>query len=274
MPPIALPHYCPIQYEEMKLPIYQVDAFAEKLFTGNPAAVCPLEEWLPDDILQAIAAENNLSETVYFVKEDDSYRIRWFTPKSEVALCGHATLAAAYIIFHLGHPDSLIAFNSLSGHLQVSKDNERLTLDFPQQKGVSCETPQALIDALGKQPSACFASQDYMVVFDNEAEIIALAPDFHSLRDLDLRGVIVTAPGTSVDFVSRFFAPKYGIDEDPVTGSAHCVMAPYWAERLQKTTLTARQLSERTGNLLCELQEDRVLISGEAVLYLEGSIEI
>ncbi|MCH6258280.1 PhzF family phenazine biosynthesis protein [Puniceicoccaceae bacterium K14] len=258
----------------MKLPIYQVDAFAEKPFSGNPAAVCPLEEWLPDHTLQAIAEENNLSETAYYVKEGDSYRIRWFTPNKEVDLCGHATLAAAYVLFMLSNDQNDLSFKSRSGPLSVSKFEDTLTLNFPQQPGTLCDAPQNLSEALGKAPSECYAADDYMAVFESEADILSLEPDFSLLQSLQLRGVIATAPGESCDFVSRFFAPKYGIDEDPVTGSAHCTLTPYWSARLRKEKLNAQQLSKRRGHLTCEQHDDRILISGKAILYLEGSIFI
>ncbi|MDD5706862.1 MAG: PhzF family phenazine biosynthesis protein [Kiritimatiellae bacterium] len=259
----------------MKLPIYQIDAFAEAPFQGNPAAVCPLDDWLPDELLQSIAAENNLSETAFYVRRDGHYDLRWFTPTKEVDLCGHATLAAAHVLFALsGAGNSRVTFQSRSGPLYVLRKDELLTLDFPAQVGVPCETPAEMIEALGSRPSACYRAMDYMAVFESEAEIIAMAPNFRRLMALDLRGVIVTAPGRTADFVSRFFAPNYGVDEDPVTGSAHCTLAPYWAKRLNKSAMSASQLSKRRGTLRCRVENERVFISGRTVAYLEGTIQI
>lgn len=259
----------------MKLPIYQIDAFAEGPFKGNPAAVCPLERWLPDTLMQSIAEENNLSETAFFVPTDGDYELRWFTPACEVDLCGHATLAAAHVLLGLnGSAQTRMTFHSRSGPLHVFREGDLLTLDFPAQPSVACEVPDAMVAGLGARPRECYRAMDYMAVFESEREIAALAPDFRRLRTLDLRGVIVTAPGKSVDFVSRFFAPNYGVAEDPVTGSAHCTLAPYWAKRLGKTELNARQLSKRTGALRCRVEGERVFISGRAVAYLEGTIDV
>lgn len=259
----------------MKIQLYQVDAFANAAFQGNPAAVCPLQAWLPDSALQAIAEENNLSETAFFIPKGDTFDIRWFTPNSEVDLCGHATLATAFVIFRNGLATKpTIEFASRSGTLLATQDGETITIDFPSQGGTPCSTPETLAQALGSEPKECIRSADYMAVFASQAEILALSPDFALMRELDLRGVIVTAPGVDTDFVSRFFAPKFGIDEDPVTGSAHCCLAPYWARQLKKNMLTARQLSQRTGHLACQLKDDRILISGRAILYLEGQISI
>ena len=259
----------------MKLPLYQIDAFAERPFQGNPAAVCPLEAWLPDAVLQAIAEENNLAETAFFVAEAGGYRLRWFTPTAEVDLCGHATLAAAHVLFAGAcREQTEIRFESRSGTLRVLREGELLTLDFPAQVGVRCDTPGPLVEGLGATPRECYRAMDYLAVFESEQEVAALSPDFRRLLALDLRGVIVTAPGSSEDFVSRFFAPKFGVDEDPVTGSAHCTLAPYWAERLGKATLTAMQISKRTGRLGCRMEGDRVFISGRTVTYLEGQIQI
>lgn len=259
----------------MKLPIFQIDAFADAQFQGNPAAVCRLPEWLPDEVLQSIAEENNLAETAFFVRGDGHYELRWFTPTKEVDLCGHATLAAAHVLFALDKTtDSVITFQSRSGPLRVLRDDDLLTLDFPAQAGVPCEVPAGMVEALGALPSACYRAMDYMAVFESEAEIVALTPDFRSLAALDLRGVIVTAPGTTADFVSRFFAPNCGVDEDPVTGSAHCTLAPYWAARLGKSVMDARQLSKRTGTLRCRVEGERVFISGKTMPYLEGTIQI
>jgi PhzF family phenazine biosynthesis protein len=268
----------------MKLPIYQVDAFAEKAFEGNPAAVVPLEEWLPDATMQAIAAENNLAETAFFVKTDNGFHIRWFTPTKEVTLCGHATLASAFVLFNcLGFAsgsdekssdEASIVFDSLSGELKVSRQGDLLTLDFPNQPPVPCDIPEELVQGLGKRPIACYKFEDYVAVFEHEEDIKAMEPDYSALEQLDLRGVIVTAPASEYDFVARFFAPKYGIPEDPVTGSAYTKLTPYWAERTGKQVLNARQISSRGGNLKCTLKGDRVYIAGKAVLYLSGSIDV
>ncbi len=258
----------------MKLPMYQIDAFADRPFTGNPAAVCPLPAWLPDELLQAIAAENNLSETAYYTGSDGLYHLRWFTPTTEVNLCGHATLAAAHVVFATEMlAGNRIVFDSRSGPLPVTREGTMLTLDFPSEHAEPCAIPDILIQAIGRKPCACFCGDDYMAVFDEEEDIVALKPDFRLLNQLDLRGVIVTAPGRSADFVSRFFAPKFGIDEDPVTGSAHCMLAPYWIKQLGKSALHARQLSKRTGNLWCRMRDDRVLISGHTTQVLHGVIE-
>lgn len=216
-----------------------------------------------------------MAETAFYVRREDDYEIRWFTPVKEVDLCGHATLAAAHVLFALSDlPRSRVTFHSRSGPLHVFRENDLLTLDFPAQVGVPCEIPVSMVEALGVRPTACYRAMDYLAVFESEAEIVAMSPDFRRLSNLDLRGVIVTAPGRTVDFVSRFFAPNYGIDEDPVTGSAHCTLAPYWAERLGKPTMNARQLSKRNGALRCRVADGRVFISGQTVAYLEGTIQI
>lgn len=257
----------------MKLPIYQVDAFADKPFTGNPAAICPLESWLEDQQMQAIAEENNLSETAFIVPTQEGYYIRWFTPTCEVDLCGHATLAAAHVaINHLNDHRNPITFDSKSGTLLVNHHQNILTLDFPALTREEIKTPPALINGLGKTPTHTFAADDYLAVFESEDDITGLSPDFSILGQLDRRGIIATAPGKNVDFVSRFFAPNAGINEDPVTGSAHCLLTPYWANRLNLTQLTAKQLSKRGGTLVCELKNDRVLLSGRAIDYLKGEI--
>jgi PhzF family phenazine biosynthesis protein len=258
----------------MQLPLYQVDAFASAPFTGNPAAVCPLDDWIPDALMQAIAEENALSETAFFVGLEGHYALRWFTPVAEVDLCGHATLAAAYVVFANEPGLSRITFDSRSGPLRVTREGDALTLDFPAQPGEPCEIPPELVAALGAEPIECFRKADYLAVFRTQAEVAALKPDLGQLRNMAGRGVIVTAPGEQCDFVSRFFAPKFGVDEDPVTGSAHCTMAPYWGERLGKDTLSAHQLSRRGGDLLCRLAGDRVFISGRVVPYLRGTIEL
>jgi len=321
----------------MKILIYQIDAFTSKVFSGNPAAVCPLDKWLDDSILQAIAQENNLSETAFFVPEEKKFHIRWFTPVAEIDLCGHATLAAAFVIFsyffrYLEVSDNEIVFTSRSGELKVSKqDQDRgegedqhlkrrrrwkgmrhqyeglLSMDFPSRASLPCSAPPDLVEGLlggsqggrqgvlggglqegleGKLHGGLYAglhaeplevlcsADDYFVIFRNESDIRGLNPDMGKLRRLGLRGVIVTAKGDDSDFVSRFFAPKFGIDEDPVTGSAHCALTPYWARKLNKENLYARQLSARGGELYCIDRGDRVVISGRVVKYMEGTISL
>jgi len=258
----------------MKLTQYQVDAFASRVFEGNPAAVCPLAAWLEDGLLQAIAEENNLAETAFFVPSGNGYHLRWFTPNKEVDLCGHATLAAAHVLFEiLGYAKPSIEFETRSGKLVVARKGDALAMDFPAILPKPCTAPAALIEGLGQRPVEVLAADDYIAVFDSEATIRALTPDLMILSKLDLRGVVVTAPGGKHDFVSRFFAPKYGIPEDPVTGSAHCELAPYWAAQIGKTTLQARQVSKRGGDVLCELRGDRVTLTGSAVLFMEAEIE-
>ncbi len=265
--------------------LFQVDAFASEVFRGNPAAVVPLDAWLPDAQMQAIATENNLAETAFFVPVEGGYHLRWFTPTQEVALCGHATLASAYVVFtDLTPSKSAVGFHTQSGLLTVSRTDNLLTMDFPKYALASVEAPAALLSGLELPPRKVFTSlagsgdaaaeQDYYVVYDTEAEVRALAPDFAALCRLDLQGVVVTAPGDECDFVSRYFAPRVGISEDPVTGSIHCALVPYWAERLGKQALHARQVSRRGGELFCENGPDRVRISGYAVKYLEGELFI
>ena len=259
----------------MNLPLYQIDAFASGIFTGNPAAICPLEAWLDDSLLQAIAAENNLSETAFFVAQGHGFKLRWFTPLYEVDLCGHATLATAHLLLtELGYRNSEIVFFTRSGELTVKNSGALLAMDFPKLNYQPCDPPDALVKGLGKTPREVYRSDDYLVVLDNEQEVISIAPDHYYLKQLDARGVGVTARGTDVDFVSRFFAPKHGIDEDPVTGSWHCLLTPYWARRLQKNRLNARQVSKRGGDLVCELLNDRVLISGQCTTYMKGEIHL
>jgi predicted PhzF superfamily epimerase YddE/YHI9 len=257
----------------MKIRCFHVDAFAGETFRGNPAAVCLLDAWLADATLQNIAAENNLSETAFIVPHGGEFDLRWFTPTTEVDLCGHATLAAAAVLFtERNFAGDTIRFHSRSGLLLVSRAGEVFTLDFPARPPEACEPPEALLCGLGRRPAHVFKSRDYLAVFATEAEVRALAPDFVALKTLDCLGVIATAPGGDSDFVSRFFAPAAGIDEDPVTGSAHCTLVPYWSQRLGKTTLFARQVSRRGGELFCRLAGDRVHIGGKAVLYLRGEI--
>lgn len=257
----------------MKLDIYQVDAFSQQPFGGNPAAVCPLTEWLPDEQLQNIAAENNLSETAYFVPRGDFYELRWFTPEVEVDLCGHATLAAAWVLIHqLADAPEVLRFATRSGELRVTRNGDELAMDFPAKQPQPCEPPSGLLNALGIEHAEVFAADDYIVLVDDEAQIAALTPDFARLKGLPKRGIAVTAKSTRFDFVSRWFGPNVGVNEDPVTGSAHTSLAPFWAERLGKSILTAEQGGKRRGQLRCELRGDRVIISGHAVLYLQGVI--
>lgn len=267
----------------MKLRLYQVDAFTDRLFSGNPAAVCPLDEaamagrtWLPDDVMQQIAAENNLAETAFYARSGSGFAIRWFTPACEVDLCGHATLASAYVVFTYDrHPGDALEFGSKSGVLRVRKDGALLVLDFPVDDVRPCATTEALFEAIGCEPAECHKGKtDYLLVYESEEQVRNLAPDFADLAMVPARGVIVTAPGKEVDFVSRFFAPQVGVAEDPVTGSAHTTLTPYWAKRLGKSELTARQLSKRGGALRCRLAGQRVEIAGQAVPYLEGTITI
>jgi len=262
-----------------RLPIYQVDAFADSLFAGNPAAIVPLREWLPDALMQRIAAENNLSETAFFVSEGSVRRLRWFTPVHEVDLCGHATLASAWVIFqHLEPQARILDFVTQSGPLRVTRrDDGWLSLDFPSRPPVDCACPPRLTAALGAAPITTLRSRDLLAVFDDARIVRDLAPDFTALAELDVYAVIATAPGepgSDVDFVSRFFAPREGIPEDPVTGSAHCSLTPYWAQRLNKTSLRARQLSARGGELLLELAGERVHIAGQVVPYMDGFITV
>jgi len=257
----------------MKIPIYQIDAFTRNLFKGNPAAVCPLESWLEDKTLQALAAENNLSETAFFVLRGDHYDLRWFTPKMEVDLCGHATLASAHVIFHFLDPSAtVVRFQTRSGLLSVEREDDLLSMQFPARPGAPVHPPESLIQGLGVQPQEVLFSRDYLAVFGSEETVKSITPDTSHLMKLDGLGVIVTAPGKEADFVSRFFAPKAGVPEDPVTGSAHCTLIPYWARRLRKKELHALQFSERGGELFCTDLGDVVRIAGHAVTYLEGSI--
>ena len=260
----------------MKLPIFHVDAFADALFRGNPAAVIPLDSWLDGQTMQQIAMENNLSETAFFVATTDGFEIRWFTPKTEVELCGHATLAAAHVIFgEASYPHTEITFASQSGPLRVSQKGKLLQLDFPADNVKVVDAPNSIFQALGKLPVACYKGKtDYMLVYESEKEIREMNPNFPALGKTNARGIIVTAPGIHVDFVSRFFAPAVGVDEDPVTGSAHTSLTPYWANRLGKTEMKARQLSLRGGELMVTVHEKRVLIAGKTKTYLRGEIFI
>lgn len=265
--------------EMRKMKMYQVDAFTQKLFAGNPAAVCVLDEWLPDEIMQSIAAENNLAETAFTVNQNNQFEIRWFTPTVEVDLCGHATLATAFVLFQLlDYPVNLIPFWSpRSGSLSVSNQNGLFQLDFPTDKleKVSTQQYHEITDCIGMLPVELFKGKtDYLAVIDSEDELLRLIPNFDAIQQLHARGLIVTAPGNEVDFVSRFFAPQSGVDEDPVTGSAHTSLIPYWHNRIGKTQMRARQISKRGGDLICEFQGERCFIGGHARLYLTGEIEI
>jgi PhzF family phenazine biosynthesis protein len=258
-----------------ELPIYQVDAFASRVFAGNPAAVCPLDDWLPDAVLQAIAVENNLSETAFFVKNGADFDLRWFTPASEVDLCGHATLGSAYVIAnYLDNGSTEVRFHSRSGPLTVTREGDLYTLDFPALPPRRIADSAAVAAALGAAPAELWEEMDLMAVFASQAAVAALAPDMAKVEVLETRGVIVTAPGEDCDFVSRFFAPRSKIPEDPVTGSAHCILTPYWAERMGKTRMSARQISARGGELEVEARGERVLISGRVAPYMEGRIRV
>ena len=288
----------------MKIPIFQVDAFTDHVFGGNPAAVCPLPSWLPDAVLQAIAMENNLAETAYFILAGGAVEIRWFTPALEIDLCGHATLASAHVLFeHLGFPGDEIVFSSKSGPLRAARGGPRpgsgesglITLDFPAFEPEPIPTPDALVRGLGRTPLETLRGRDILAVFGSEADVAAIEPDFAAIRTLDCIGVIATAPcavtaehnsasaesqrsmaapGAACDFVSRFFAPRAGVLEDPGTGSAHTLLVPYWARRLGKTSFHAVQVSRRRGDLFCELRGGRVLMGGRAVTFLRGEIDV
>ena len=259
----------------MEIPIYQIDALTSSVFSGNPAAVCPLDEWLPDGTLQAIAAENNLAATAYFVNNGRGFHLRWFTPVCEVDLCGHATLASAHVLFHeLNEPGDTLRFETKSGELIVRRSSDQLTLDFPARAPRKIEADPGLAPALGGNPLEILAARDYLVRYRTAEEVRALRPNMEALKRIDRFAFIATAPGTDCDFVSRFFAPAKGVPEDPVTGSAHCTLVPYWSEQLGKTRLAARQISSRGGELFCQLKGDRVEMAGQAVLFLRGRIQI
>jgi PhzF family phenazine biosynthesis protein len=263
----------------LKIPMYQVDAFAGEVFAGNPAAICPLEAWLPDAQMQSIAAENNLAETAFFVRNGKGYKLRWFTPAVEVDLCGHATLASAFVVLNdLTPAERSVSFETKSGTLTVTRDGDLYSMDFPSRPPVACsDVYPGLIPAVGGKPEAVLAARDYFVVYASEEELRALKPDMAALMNVDRFAVIATAPGAPsgarpADFVSRFFAPAKGVPEDPVTGSAHCSLIPYWAKRLGKNKLHAYQVSPRGGELWCEDRGERVTISGKAVRFFEGTI--
>ena len=260
----------------MQIPLYQVDAFSDRAFAGNPAAICPLDEWLSDDLMQSIAAENNLAETAFFVPQNGGFKLRWFTPVTEVDLCGHATLASAWVIFsHLAPGATEARFHTRSGELIVTREDDGLlSMNFPARPPVPCDVHPNLLSALGRTPEAVLAARDYLVVYPTEQEVREIKPDMQKLADIDRFAVIITAPGRDYDFVSRFFAPAKGVPEDPVTGSAHCTLIPYWAARLGKNSLNARQVSKRGGELWCEFLGERVRMAGRAVEFLRGQINV
>lgn len=259
----------------MKLPIYQVDAFSNNIFGGNPAAVCPLETWLPDETMQAMAMENQLSETAFFVREATGFHLRWFTPVFEIDLCGHATLASAHVLYqHLGHQGS-IDFRTRSGVLHVEKRGDKYFMQLPSRPPEQVSGPQNIIEAMGAKPLEVYKSRDYLFVYENETQIREMKPQFDLIKQWDeVVGVTVTAPGETADFVSRFFAPRAEINEDPVTGSAHCNLVPYWAEKLGKKELYAEQISARLGKLFCENQGDYISLGGNAVTFFQGEVDL
>ncbi len=261
-----------------EIPIYQIDAFASRVFAGNPAAVCPLEDWLPDEVLQGIGSENNLAETAFFVhRQDGDYDLRWFTPAAEVDLCGHATLAGAYVIDRYLEPGrDKVRFHTASGPLDVTREEDLYTLDFPAYPPAPAapDVAAAVAEAIGSRPLEVLQAKSFVALLSDEAAVRAADPDLNAVTALPGDGLIITAPGEECDFVSRYFAPHVGIPEDPVTGSAHCRLTPYWSRRLDKTRLTARQISKRGGDLWVEDRGERVLISGRCVPYLEGRITV
>lgn len=260
----------------MQLKMYQVDAFTQGVFRGNPAAVCPLDKWIPDALMQAIAMENNLAETAFFAPREDDFEIRWFTPVAEVPLCGHATLASALVAAHTGRMKDRICFHSASGPLHVLKQDDLFVLNFPARAiGPEAEITEALVSCLGKRPvRLLWSNPNLLAIFESEQDVRSLNPDFREMKSLVDHGVIVSSTGKDFDFVSRFFAPSIGVDEDPVTGSAHCTLIPYWAGQLRKDKLKAFQASARGGELICENLGDRVTFAGNGALYLEGIIHI
>ena len=262
----------------MRIPLYQVDAFTGSLFGGNPAAVCPLPEWLPETTMQSIASENNLAETAFFVAQGESYLLRWFTPTVEVELCGHATLASGYVVTHILRPERRsVRFETLkAGPLEVAREGDLLAMDFPCWPPEQEPADPRILAALGEAPVRSFVARGRtLAVYESAEDVAALKPDFAAMRRVPGADAIVTAPGRDgIDFVSRYFAPNFGVDEDPATGSAHCVLTPYWAERLGKKQLKAQQISARVGDLLCTLRGDRITLAGRAVLYLEGQITV
>lgn len=261
--------------QPMDIPFYQIDAFADRVFAGNPAGVCVLDQWLEDTMLQSIAAENNLSETAFLVSAGSYYDLRWFTPKVEVDLCGHGTLASAFVLFEYLTPQAQrVDFQTKSGILSVERQGNLLTMDFPSRPAEPCLLPDQLSEILGIAPVETLRSRDLLVVYNEEDQVRSLEPDLERVAALDTFAVIVTAPGRNSDFVSRFFAPKVGVPEDPVTGSAHSTLIPYWSQRLGKKELHALQLSKRGGELFCADRGHRVSIGGRAVAYLSGTIRI
>ena len=261
----------------MRIPIYQIDAFTSRRFAGNPAAVCPLEKWLEEETLRAIAAENNLAETAFFVPQNGGYQLRWFTPAVEVKLCGHATLATGHVVLNRLHPErDSVRFHTLSGELTVSRDGERLLMDFPALPITKRhDDPSVVADALGARPRELLEADRGVAVFDKAVDVRNLQPDIAKIAALDFGSIVVTAPGEgAVDFVSRYFAPKFGVPEDPVTGSAHCVLTPFWAQRLGKSKLHARQVSPRGGELWLENADGRVRLSGNCVPVIEGTLTV
>ena len=259
----------------MTIRLLQIDTFTERVLGGNPAAVCPLDAWLDEATMQAIAAENNLSETAFLVPEGEGYRLRWFTPNVEVDLCGHATLAAAFVVFEELEPGTEgVAFETLSGRLTVTREGEALVMDFPAQPASPATPPPVLAKALGATPAEVLAGADWIAVFESASDVAGLHPDHALLTTLDRRGVVATAPGDDSDYVLRFFAPKNAVPEDPVTGNVQTALVPYWAKRLGKRRLAARQLSARGGRMICEDRDERVSIAGRAVLYMDATITI
>ena len=260
----------------MRIPIYQIDAFSSEPFKGNPAAVCPLEEWLPDKVMQSIAMENNLSETAFFIKNEDQYDIRWFAPKIEIDLAGHPTLAAAHVIFNeMNHNGNNITFNSKIGDtLEISRNKDIISMNFPSRPPKKIHKKELIEEAIGVEVEEFYENRDGLAVVANEEIVRNLAPSMDKISKMDYIGLIVTSHGENVDFVSRFFAPQIGVPEDPVTGSAHCKLIPLWAEKLNKNKLTAKQLSSREGTLYCEYLNDRVIIGGKAVTVLSGKLII
>lgn len=259
----------------MRIKYFQVNAFTSNPFGGNPAGVCLLDSWLPDQLLQAIAAENNFSETAFLAPEQDHFHLRWMTPATEVDLCGHATLATAHVLFsELGNPAERLSFRTISGTLKAARRGELIELDFPSRPPVPCSLPEKLRAALRRMPAEVYKSRDYLAVFSSEGEVAALEPDLRLVSQLDSLGLIVSAPGDDCDFVSRFFAPQAGVPEDPVTGSAHCTLIPFWSERLNRKDLMAKQISKRGGELHCRNLGDRVGIAGRAVTYCRGELDV
>jgi PhzF family phenazine biosynthesis protein len=257
----------------MNLPLYQIDAFTSSIFSGNPAAVVPLDEWITSKMMQNIAMENNLSETAFIVKNQENYEIRWFTPQCEVELCGHATLASAHlIVYHIEPGLDEVTFHSKSGNLTVKKENDLLSIKLPAVQSKKVQTSDIVTEALGKKPLEVYESDDLMAVYENEEDIKQISPDFIKLKEVKARGIIVTAPGNNADFVSRFFAPAVGINEDPVTGSAHTKLVPYWSARTGKNELNALQLSQRSGKLFCRNKNEYVELLGYSRLYMSGEI--